>query len=112
MKNKYRELLKKESPNLYNNYESIMLEQFELFCKKQLDYGIGNISTGADLTTEEGKQFALNGLWFRMNDKISRWKNLIIKKRKANNESIVDTFQDLGNYSIISQLISKEQWKN
>ena len=32
-----------------------MLEQFELFCKKQLDYGIGNISTGADLTTEEVK---------------------------------------------------------
>ena len=31
MKNKYRNLLKKESPNLYKNYESIMLEQFELF---------------------------------------------------------------------------------
>ena len=112
MKNKYRNLLKKESPNLYKNYESIMLEQFELFCKKQLDYGISNISTGADLDTEEGKKFALSGLWFRMNDKISRWKNLIIKNRKANNESLVDTFQDLGNYSIISQLISKNQWKN
>jgi len=112
MKNKYRNLLKKESPNLYKNYESIMLEQFELFAKKQLDYGIGNISTGADLDTEEGKKFALSGLWFRMNDKISRWKNLIIKNRKANNESLVDTFQDLGNYSIISQLISKNQWKN
>ena len=70
MKNTYRKLLQKESPNLYKNYESIMLEQFELFAKKQLDYGISNISTGADLDTEEGKKFALSGLWFRMNDKI------------------------------------------
>ena len=54
MKNTYRKLLQKESPNLYKSYESIMLEQFELFCKKQLDYGISNISTGADLNTDEG----------------------------------------------------------
>ena len=92
MENKYRKLLQKEQPNLYDNYESIMLEQFELFCKKQLDYGSSNISTGANLETEEGKVFALTGLWFRMNDKISRWKNLIMKKRKANNESLVDSF--------------------
>ena len=40
-----QEFVKKESPNLYKSYESIMLEQFELFAKKQLDYGISNIST-------------------------------------------------------------------
>ncbi len=112
MKDKYRKLLKKESPNLYKNYESIMLEQFELFCKKQLDYGISNISTGANLDTKEGKVFALSGLWFRMNDKISRWKNLIIRNRKANNESLLDSFKDLGNYSIISQLVSRGLWKD
>ena len=110
MENKYRKLLQKEQPNLYDNYECIMLEQFELFCKKQLDYGSSNISTGANLETEEGKVFALTGLWFRMNDKISRWKNLIMKKRKANNESLVDSFMDLGNYSIIAQLVSKGLW--
>jgi hypothetical protein len=50
-------------------------------------------------------------LWFRMNDKISRWKNLIIKNRKGNNETLLDTYQDLGNYSIICQLIKKGLWK-
>ena len=60
----------------------------------------------------KAKSLLYHGLWFRMNDKISRWKNLIIKNRKGNNESLVDTFQDLGNYAIISQLISKGQWKN
>ena len=107
MKDNYRQQLKKECPNLYKSYEAIVEEQFELFAKKQLDYGISNISTGANLETKEGKDFALNGLWFRMNDKISRWKNLIIKNRKGNNETLLDTYQDLGNYSIICQLINK-----
>jgi len=110
MKNKYRKLLLKESPNLYKSYETIVEEQFELFAKKQLDYGISNISTGANLETKEGKDFALHGLWFRMNDKISRWKNLIIKNRKGNNETLIDTYQDLGNYSIICQLINRGLW--
>ena len=105
MKDNYRQQLKKECPNLYKSYETIVEEQFELFAKKQLDYGISNISTGANLETKEGKDFALNGLWFRMNDKISRWKNLIIKNRKGNNETLLDTYQDLGNYSIICQLV-------
>ena len=39
------------------------------------------------------------------------WKNLIIKNRKGNNETLLDTFQDLGNYSIICQLINKGLWK-
>ncbi len=33
-----------------------------------------------------------------------------MKKRKANNESLVDSFMDLGNYSIIAQLVSKGLW--
>ena len=111
MKDNYRQQLKKECPNLYKSYEAIVEEQFELFAKKQLDYGISNISTGANLETKEGKDFALNGLWFRMYDKISRWKNLIIKNRKGNNETLLDTYQDLGNYSIICQLINKGLWK-
>ena len=103
--------LKIESPELFENYVKIAEEQFELFCKKQLDYGINNISTGANMETKTGKGFALNGLWFRMNDKINRWKNLMVKKRSARNEPLKDTFQDLANYSIICQLVEKGLWK-
>ena len=56
MKNNYRKQLQKECPNLYKSYESIVEEQFELFAKKQLDYGISNISTGANLESKEGKE--------------------------------------------------------
>jgi len=47
----------------------------------------------------------------RISDKINRWKNLIISSRVPNNETIVDTFQDIVNYGIIAQLVEKNQWK-
>ncbi|MDB4343478.1 nucleotide modification associated domain-containing protein [bacterium] len=104
-------IMKIEYPTIYNGYLQIMDEQFELFCKKHLDYGMGNISQGTNLDTEDEKKFALSGLFFRMNDKINRWKNLIISNRKANNETLIDTYQDLTNYGIISQLVERDMWR-
>lgn len=106
-----REIMMREYPTIYNGYLQIMDEQFELFCKKHLDYGMGNISQGTNLDTEDEKKFALSGLFFRMNDKINRWKNLIISNRKANNETLIDTYQDLTNYGIISQLVERDMWR-
>ena len=112
MKNKYRKLLQKEAPNLYKSYEDIVEEQFELFAKKQLDYGISNISTGANLETKEGKEFALHGLWFRMNDKIQRLKNLVVLGEPDTvGESIEDTFKDLSVYGIIGQIVQQGKFK-
>ena len=39
-----KEVLKKEYPLIYSTYKEIMDEQFELFAKKHLDYGMGNVS--------------------------------------------------------------------
>ncbi len=111
MQNKYRKLLQKESPNLYKSYENIVEEQFELFAKKQLDYGISNISTGANLETKEGKDFALHGLWFRMNDKIQRLKQLVVLGQPDEvGESLQDTYADLSVYGIIAQLVKNGKW--
>ena len=44
MSKKTIEVLKKEYPTIYNAYKEIMDEQFELFAKKHLDYGMGNVS--------------------------------------------------------------------
>ena len=55
LKSESIEKLKQESPELFENYIKIAEEQFELFCKKQLDYGISNISTGANMETKKGK---------------------------------------------------------
>ena len=104
-------VMKIEYPTIYNGYKQIMDEQFELFCKKHLDYGMGNISQGTNLETPDEKEFAISGLFFRLNDKVNRWKNLLVNKREANNESLVDTYQDITNYGIIAQLVERGLWK-
>lgn len=107
-----REILKKEYPTIYNGYQSIIDEQFELFAKKHLDYGMHNVSAGTNLDTQDEVEFAMTGLWYRLSDKINRWKNMIISGRKAQNETIIDTFQDVTNYGIIAQLVKRGMWKN
>ena len=107
-----REILKNEYPTIYNGYEEIMNEQFELFAKKHLDYGMHNVSAGTNLDTADEVEFAMTGLWYRLSDKINRWKNMIISGRKAQNETLIDTFQDVTNYGIIAQLVSRGLWKN
>tara|TARA_R110002153_G_scaffold273451_1_gene444376 strand:- start:234 stop:701 length:468 start_codon:yes stop_codon:yes gene_type:complete len=106
-----REILKNEYPIIYNGYKDIIDEQFELFAKKHLDYGMHNVSAGTNLETPQEVEFAMTGLFYRMQDKINRWKNMIISGRKAQNETIIDTFQDVTNYGIIAQLVSEGKWK-
>jgi len=98
-------------PTIAQGYKQIMKEQYLLFAKKHLDYGMSNVAAGTQLANEEEKQFALTGLFFRLNDKVSRWKNLIINKRNAQNETLIDTYQDITNYGIIAQLVEKGMWK-
>lgn len=105
------EILKKEYPTIYAGYMAVVEEQLELFSKKHLDYGMHNITAGTSLSNQEERSFALTGLWYRMSDKINRWKNLIINNRGTQNESISDTFQDICNYAIICQLVERGLWK-
>lgn len=109
---KASEILKKEYPSIYDGYCNIMEEQLELFSKKHLDYGMHNITAGTSLANEEERSFALTGLWYRISDKVNRWKNIIITGRKTQNETLIDTYQDLTNYGIIAQLVEKGMWKN
>lgn len=106
------EILKKEYPIIYEGYQQIVEEQFELFAKKHLDYGMHNVSAGTNLETDDEVEFAMTGLWYRLSDKINRWKNMIISGRKAQNETLIDTFQDVTNYGIIAQLVSRGMWRN
>lgn len=105
------EQLEKEYPTIATAYKKIIKEQYELFAKKHLDYGMANVAAGTQLANDEEKQFALTGLFFRLNDKVSRWKNLIINKRNAQNETLTDTYQDITNYGIIAQLVERDMWK-
>ena len=107
-----KEILKEEYPTIYRAYQEIVDEQFELFARKHLDYGMHNVSAGTNLENTDEVEFAMTGLWYRLSDKINRWKNMIISGRKAQNESLIDTFQDVTNYGIIAQLVKRGLWKN
>ena len=105
------EQIEREYPEMMAMYKQIMMEQYETFCRKQSNYGPGNISVGTSLSTPEDIKLSLTGLWFRMQDKISRLKQLVVfGKPDAVGESVEDTYQDLSVYGIIAQLVFRGKW--
>ena len=102
--------IEKNLPLTSKMFQDIQFNQWELFCKKQKDYGPGNISVGTNLETDEEVKLALMGLWFKMNDKIQRLKQLVIHNQEPENESLMDSFMDLANYALIAQLVKKQVW--
>lgn len=98
-------------PAMTEEYWRILFEQYETFCLKQSNYGPGNISVGTALVTEDERKLSLIGLFFRMNDKIQRIKQLVVLGNKDNvGEAVEDTFQDLSVYAVIAQLVKRGVW--
>ena len=99
-------------PELTKEYKKIMMEQYILFCKKHRNYGTGNVNVGTNLETEADVKLSLTGLWFRINDKIQRLKQLVVLGEPDTvGESINDTFQDLSVYGIIAQIVQQKKFK-
>ena len=105
-------MMEQEWPQMTAEFRRLQREQYELFLHKQHDYGPGNISVGTQLQTEEEIHLSLTGLWFRMNDKIQRLKNLLMNKRKSavENEPMEDAFLDVSNYGIMATIVKNGKW--
>ena len=103
----------KTYPELAQAFREIQNEQYTLFASKMMDYGLGNIALGSDLTEQEDVDFSMMGIWLRCNDKINRLKNLLKRKGDAyvKSEPMIDSFIDISNYGIIAQLVLRGQWK-
>ena len=93
-------------PETMKEFQRINKEQYELFAKKQHDYGPGNISMGGN------KELSLLALAIRMNDKVQRLLNILHnnKGETAVEESLKDTFQALSVYGVIAQIVSNDKW--
>jgi hypothetical protein len=100
-------------PELAEEFKKIQTEQYELFAAKMLDYGLGNIALGSDLSNPEDKNLSITGIWLRCNDKINRLKNLLKRggKNYVEGEGLIDSFIDISNYGIIAQLVLRNKWK-
>ena len=105
------EQMEKEWPKMTTEFKRIQAEQYRLFLHKQHDYGPGNISVGTQLQTPEETHLALTGLWFRMNDKIQRLKNMLMSKREsAVDEPMEDAYLDVSNYGIMATIVKNGKW--
>ena len=98
-------------PETADEFKRLQKEQYELFCRKQMDYGPSNIAMGTSLDTDEEKRLSKIGLIVRINDKIQRLINLVVKNnREAQNEPTIDAFKDLACYGIIAQIVQNGKW--
>jgi len=98
-------------PEMTGEFLKIQREQYELFCRKQYDYGPQNIAVGTILKTPEDIKLSLLGIWFRCNDKIERMKTLLMRGTNAvDGEPITDSFSDISNYGVMAQVVSRGKW--
>ena len=97
---------REELPSLPTQFEEdvriIYDELMSVLLKKHRDYGPRNIA--------DAPGGPLNGLRVRIHDKVARINNLIDNKRKAEYESLEDSFKDLANYAIIALLVLRDKW--
>jgi hypothetical protein len=104
--------MEEKCPEMTKEFKKIMRDQYELFCNKMFNYGKNNILLGGDVNDPEDRKLAINGIVIRLSDKTNRLINLTIKgKDDVVNESAVDSFKDIINYSIIAQIINNNKWK-
>lgn len=78
----------------------LAIQSIQLLDAKQLDYGSANIAA-----------FGEYGVLVRVWDKVSRLRNLLGAGKTPKNESIMDSWVDLGNYAIIAQICRRGEWK-
>ena len=103
--------IEKTYPETAKEFQRLQFEQWNLFCKKQMDYGPSNIAMGTSLNTPEEKRLSKIGLIVRINDKVQRLINLVVKNnREAQNEPTIDAFKDLACYGIIAQIVEAGKW--
>jgi len=106
------EYCEKHYPQMTDEYKRIMWEQYEIFCKKQKNYGPTNISVGTQLQTKDDIKLSLSGLFFRMNDKIQRLKTLLMSNRvnAVADEPMEDAYLDVSNYGIMATIVKNGKW--
>jgi hypothetical protein len=88
---------------LEKSYLRVAQEAYNLFCRKNHDYGTNNLSTGW-----------LTGIAVRLGDKVSRLWNLVglgkDNKIMVKDEAVKDTMIDVANYGIVGYLMATKQW--
>ena len=99
---------------------------YKLLCRKQSDYGDGNIKLGLEISSDssnpptnshaQNRTLAQLGIVIRMNDKIQRLLNIHKKsifngeELSVSDESIEDTCIDIMNYANMLIVLKNDKW--
>lgn len=81
-------------------FTEVNQELLDMFLKKHKDYGKGNILSVQEL-----------GIALRISEKIERIKHILMQGNKPNNESIEETWIDIGVYAVIAVLLRRGQFE-
>lgn len=90
-------------PETYDEFVEQQEDQFDLFCKKHKDYGPTNLVQGSISESVEG-------ILIRMKDKLNRVHKLNNENAKPENESLIDSLNDISNYANIAIIFLKGKW--
>lgn len=106
------ELIESKYPDTCKEFKKIQQHQYLTFCKKQFDYGPGNISLGSSLDTQEERKASISAIVVRLNDKVQRLINIVLRKGITDsvNESLFDSFLDTSVYCIIAEIVNNKKW--
>lgn len=75
-------------------------ELLAMFLKKHKDYGKGNILANGEL-----------GIAMRVSEKVERLKHLLMTDQTPSNETIEETWVDIGVYAVIAVLLRRGQFQ-
>lgn len=81
-------------------FEQVNQELLQMFLKKHKDYGKGNILANKEL-----------GIAMRVSEKVERLKHLLMSGNTPSNETIEETWIDIGVYAVIAVLLRREQFQ-
>ena len=103
--------IRENYPETEQMFQKELNNMYMTFCRKQYDYGPGNIAMGTLLKSDKEINQSLFGIIVRMNDKINRLLNLSTKHNfKAQNEPIEDACLDIAIYCVMALIVKDNKW--
>ena len=91
-----------DTQTFLNRVKELQSESLNIMVNKNKDYaGAGDPFKNFKMCESIGICSAEKGILVRMTDKLQRISNLLTTEAQVKDESILDTLQDLSNYSLI-----------
>lgn len=108
---KYRHIIE-ERTSIESLFQEQQFEQYQIFREKNRYYGMNNISGGddVDMTDPSNINASLEGICYRLRDKMQRIATMLKNNHPDNDETLIDTLNDISNYANIAITVKRGKW--